>query len=124
MNIQIFGFTDCQDTRKARRFFAERRISVHFVDLEERPAARGELRRFAEKFGAVALIDNESPRFKALGLHAAGDSPQRLLERALSEPRLLRTPLVRCGNRVAIGLAPIEWQAWMEAEKKAAAPGT
>lgn len=94
------------------------------MDLEERPAARGELRRFAEKFGAAALIDRESPRFKALGLHAAGDSPQRLLERALSEPRLLRTPLVRCGNRVAIGPAPIEWQAWMEAEKKAAAPGT
>ena len=47
MNVQIFGFTDCQDTRKALRFFAERRVPVHFVDLEERPATRGELRRFA-----------------------------------------------------------------------------
>lgn len=118
LNVQIFGFTDCQATRKAQRFFAERRIPVHFVDLEERPASRGELRRFALKFGAAALIDRESPRFRALGLHAAGDSPQRLLERALTEPRLLRAPLVRCGNKVAIGLASPEWQAWVDEESK------
>ena len=118
LNVQIFGFTDCQATRKAQRFFAERRIPVHFVDLEERPASRGELRRFALKFGPAALIDRESPRFQALGLHVAGDSPQRLLERALTEPRLLRAPLVRCGNKVAIGPAPVEWQASVDEEKR------
>jgi len=118
VNVQIFGFDDCQDTRKAQRFFTERQIPVHFVDLEERPASRGELRRFAEKFGPAALIDRESPRFRALGLRVAGDSPQRLLERALTEPRLLRAPLVRCGNKVAIGLAPADWQAWADEEKR------
>ncbi|HET7344192.1 MAG TPA: arsenate reductase family protein [Methylomirabilota bacterium] len=119
MNVQIFGFRDCQDTRKAQRFFAERRIPVHFVDLDERPAARGELRRFAERFGPAALIDREGPRFKALGLRVAGDSPQRLLDRALTEPRLLRTPLVRHGGKVSVGHAPEEWQAWLDAEKPA-----
>jgi arsenate reductase len=114
---QIFGFTDCQDTRKAQRFFAERRIPVHFVNLKEKPATRGELRRFEEKFGAAALIDNESPRYRALGLHVAGDSPQRMLERALVEPRLLRTPLVRFAKRVSIGHAPDEWTQWIEAAK-------
>src|SRR5256712_11053480 len=114
IQAQIFGFTNCQDTRKAQRFFKERGVSVHFVDLKERPAARGELRRFAEKFGAGALIDRESPRFKALGLRVAGDSPERLLERALTEPRLLRTPLVRFGGRGAIGHAPGAWPGWGE----------
>ena len=71
MNIQIFGFKNCQDTRKAQRFFAERRIPVHFVDLDERPAAKGELRRFAERFGPAALIDKEGARYKALGLRVA-----------------------------------------------------
>ncbi|HBH01974.1 MAG TPA: arsenate reductase [Candidatus Rokubacteria bacterium] len=118
--MQVFGFKDCQDTRKALRFFAERRIAVHFVDLAERPASRGELRRFAERFGAAALIDRESPRFHALGLRVAGDSPQRLLDRALDEPRLLRTPLARSGPRLALGHAPAEWQAWVDAERKAA----
>jgi len=120
LQAQIFGFTDCQDTRKAQRFFKERGVSVHFVDLKERPAARGELRRFAEKFGAGALINREGARFKALGLRVAGDSPERLLERGLPEPRLLRTPLVRCGGRVAIGHAPETWQAWVDATKQGA----
>jgi len=110
MNLQIFGFKDCQDTRKAQRFFAERRIPVHFIDLDERPAAKGELRRFAERFGPAALIDREGARFKALGLRVAGDSPQRLLDRA---------PLVRNGGKVTIGLAPDDWQAWVNAERSA-----
>ncbi len=116
MNVQVFGFKNCQDTRKALRFFAERRIAVHFVDLDERPAARGELRRFAERFGPAALIDRQSAPFRALGLHVGGDSPERLLERVLAEPRLLRTPLVRNGQRVSLGHAADEWRAWVSAE--------
>lgn len=119
MNIQIFGFNDCQDTRKAQRFFAERRIAVHYVDLKERPASKGELRRFADRFGAAALIDKAGARYKAMGLRVALDSPERLLERALTEPRLLRTPLVRSGGKVTVGLALGEWQAWVDAAKKA-----
>jgi len=117
VTIQIFGFNDCQDTRKAQRFFAERGIPVHYVDLAQRPASKGELRRFADKFGAAALIDKAGARYKALGLRVALDSPARLLERALTEPRLLRTPLVRNGGKVTIGLAPEEWQAWVAAAK-------
>jgi arsenate reductase-like glutaredoxin family protein len=49
----------------------------------------------------------------------SGDSPQRLLERALTEPRLLRTPLVRNGGKVTIGHAPDDWQAWVQAERSA-----
>jgi len=115
--IQIFGFNDCQDTRKAQRFFAERRLTVHFVNMKERPPSKGELRRFVEKFGAPALIDKNGPRYRALGLHVSGDSPQRVLARAETEPRLLRTPLVRCGHHVAIGHAPAEWQVWIDATK-------
>jgi len=120
VQVQIFGFTDCQDTRKAQRFFKERGITVHFVDLKERPAARGELRRFAEKFGAEALIDRDGARFKTLGLRVAGDSPERLLERALTEPRLLRTPLARFGGRVAVGHMPDTWQEWVDAARQGA----
>ena len=118
MNVQVFGFKNCQDTRKALRFFSERRIQVHFVDLDERPAARGELRRFQDKFGAAVLLNREHPRFRALGLHVRGDSPERMLERALTEPRLLRTPLVRGANRVTLGYAPDAWRAWIEAEEQ------
>lgn len=115
MNVQVFGFKNDAETRKALRFFAERRIPVHFVDLDERPATRGELRRFQERLGAAAVVDRESLRFRALGLHVSGDSPERLLERALTEPRLLRTPLVRNAHRVTVGDSADEWRAWIDA---------
>ena len=116
MNVQVFGFKDCQDTRKTLRFFSERRLAVHFVDLKEKPASKGELRRFVDTHGAAALIDRGSPRFKALGLHVSGDSPQRQLARALLEPRLLRTPLVRVDQRVSIGYQPDEWASWTKGD--------
>ncbi len=112
--VQVFGFKDCEDTRKARRFFAERRVPVHFVDLKERPASAGELRRFQEKLGSAALIDREGKRFQELGLRVSGDSPERLVQRALTEPRLLRTPLVRRGGKLTIGHQPEEWRRWVE----------
>jgi arsenate reductase len=64
------------------------------------------------------VIDRTSGRFKALGLQVAGDSPQRLLDRALTEPRLLKTPLVRNGAKVTIGHAAETWQAWVEEARK------
>ena len=119
MTVQIFGFRNDPDTRKAQRFFAERRIAIHFVDLAERPASPGELRRFQERLGAGALINRGSPRFRDLGLRVAGDSPERLVARAALEPRLLHTPLVRCGARVTVGHAPDDWAAWVESERQA-----
>ena len=97
---------------------------MHFVDLKERPASKGELRRFAERFGPAAVIDKDGATYKAMGLRVALDSPQRLLERALTEPRLLRTPLVRNSGKVTIGHAPDEWQAWVDAEQTPPSPST
>jgi len=84
-SVQIFGFVDCQDTRKAQRFFAERRVAVHFVDLKRRPAAAGELRRFREKFGAAALVDRQGRRFEELG-RLAGAAPRARAHRAAPSP--------------------------------------
>ena len=71
MEVQIFGIKKSSDTRKALRFFSERRIKTHFVDLNERAASLGELRRFAQKVGVGALIDSSSAAFQDLGLRHA-----------------------------------------------------
>src|SRR5467141_2872252 len=86
MEVQVFGVRKSADTRAALRFFAERRIKVHFVDLNERAASVGELRRFAQKFGLNALVDRESRRFGELGLRSAVLSEERWLENSLSNP--------------------------------------
>ena len=110
--VQIFGTRSCKDTRKAERFFKERRVRIHFVDLRQKAASKGELRRFAQKFGVDALVDRESKRFQNLGLRQAHYGEARWLEILADEPGILRTPLVRAGNRVSIGHAPEEWATW------------
>lgn len=117
MDVQIFGVRKSADTRAALRFFAERRIKVHFVDLNERAAALGELRRFAQKFGVAALIDRDSRRFTELGLGAARLSDERWLEKLSLEPLLLRIPLVRYQQQLTIGSAQETWNAWYAASK-------
>jgi arsenate reductase-like glutaredoxin family protein len=112
MEVQVFGTRSCPDTRKALRFFKERRVRVHFVDLKERAASRGELRRFAQKHGPDALVDRESKRFRDLGLRQAHYGPERWLDLLVEEPLLLRTPLVRNGNEITVGLAEDAWKAW------------
>lgn len=112
MNIQVFGTKKSADTRAAQRFFAERRIPVHFVDLAERAASPGELRRFAQRFGAEALVDRDSRRFGELGLRAARYGEERWLALLAAEPLLLRQPLVRNGTALTIGLATDTWKEW------------
>lgn len=119
MEVQIFGTHKNPDTRKALRFFSERRVRVHFVDLAERPASRGELRRFAQRFGISALVDQASSRYRDLGLAATRYSDDRWIEVLCEEPLVLRQPLVRFGNRIAIGHAELDWRAWAEEAKRA-----
>jgi arsenate reductase-like glutaredoxin family protein len=113
LEVQIFGIKKSADTRKALRFFSERRIRTHFVDLVEKPASVGELRRFAQKFGVMALVDKESRRFDELGLRYAQMSDERWLARLAEEPMILRLPLVRSGNQVMIGADEAIWRVWM-----------
>ena len=122
MEVQIFGVKKSADTRKALRFFSDRRIRAHFVDLDDRPAAAGELKRFAQRFGVEALLDRESSTFGDLGLKHARMSEERWLEKLIDEPRLLRMPLVRQlgpqgGSRLTIGLAEQDWKRWVEETK-------
>lgn len=114
MEVQIFGTKKSADTRRAQRFFAERRVKVHFVDLAERAASLGELRRFAQKFGVGALIDRSSRRYLDLGLQHARMSDDTWLERLADEPLLLAQPLVRNGGKLTIGAAEDEWKRWID----------
>lgn len=115
MEVQVFGTRKSADSRKALRFFAERRVKVHFVDLVERAASPGELRRFLQKLGIDALLDRASPRFADLGLQAARLSDDTWLAKLAAEPGLLRLPLVRHRQDVTIGLAEPTWKTWVEA---------
>jgi arsenate reductase (glutaredoxin) len=112
VDVQVFGTKKSAETRKALRFFSERRIRTHFVDLNERAAALGELKRFAQKFGVDALIDRASRRYAELGLAHARYTDERWLEKLADEPLLLRVPLVRFQHKLTVGIDEAEWREW------------
>jgi arsenate reductase (glutaredoxin) len=108
--VQIFGRRDSRPTQRCLRFFKERRIAVSFVDVAARPMAPAELRRFAQRFGTVALIDTESRTYRDAGLGYLRMDDGELMERLLADPRLLRLPLARCGTRLAVGPDEAAWR--------------
>ena len=111
--VQIFGTKKSSDTRKALRFFSERRVRTHFVDLNERAASLGELRRFSQKFGVEKLLDRESKRFAELGLRTALYGEEKWLTILADEPLLLRQPLVRMQHKLSIGIDETAWKEWL-----------
>jgi arsenate reductase len=112
-SVQIFGLDDSQATRAAQRFFRERRIPIHYVDLRRKPIAPGELRRFTDRLGAAALLDTEGRAFRDAGLGYMRLDPDEIVQRLLADARLMRLPLVRYGNDVTAGRAEPTWKAWL-----------
>ena len=112
-NIQVFGMEDSNATRGALRFFRERRIVVHYVDLRKKPIAAGELRRFVDRLGAPAVMDTDGRAYRDAGLAYLSTDAAAITQRLLADVRLLRLPLVRYGEDVTAGKADETWKAWL-----------
>ena len=119
MEVQIFGLKKSAETRAALRFFSERRIRAHFVDLQERAIAEGELMRFIQRLGLERVLDRQSKRFEQLGLRHSNMSEGRWIEKLMLEPGLIRLPLVRRlgqGNDVSAGGGESTWKSWLTSD--------
>jgi arsenate reductase len=112
MNIQIFGLKKCADTRKAQRFFKERRIRFQFVDLADKGLSKGELRSVAASVPLNQLLNRSSRRFVERGLAHAALDPGRIEAVLLEEPLLFNTPVVRNGRQATVGYCPQVWKGW------------
>ena len=113
-DIQVFGPSDSQATRAALRFFRERRVVVHHVDLRKRSIAAGELQRFVQRLGARALLDVEGRAYADLGLAHMRLDDADIVARLLADVRLIRLPLVRYGNEMTAGRAETTWAGWLK----------
>jgi arsenate reductase (glutaredoxin) len=109
VNIQIFGTEKCQDTKKAQRYFKERRIPFQFVDLTQKGLSKGELKSLKTAVGIDNLVDQEGKTYVRKNLkYLAHDIEEELLKDAL----LLKTPVVRNGAQATVGYQPDAWKAW------------
>ena len=109
MNIQIFGKNKCFDTKKAERWFKERRIKYQFVDLGRYGMSRRELESVKNAVGLDALLDEKDPDAPLVQYLASADAR---LEKLFDCPWLIKTPVVRNGKQATVGYCPDVWKTW------------
>ena len=112
MNIQIFGTKKSFDTKKAQRWFKERRIKFQFIDMREKEMSKGELRSVAQAVGGIdALLNPKSKDEDTLALVQHLAESQRF-DKLLENQQLLHEPIVRNGRQATVGNCPDVWATW------------
>ena len=109
MNIQIFGKNKCFDTKKAERYFKERRIKYQFIDLGRYGMSRRELESVKAAVGLDNLVDEKDPDAPLVQYLASNDAK---LEKLFDCPWLIKTPVVRNGRQATVGYCPDVWKTW------------
>jgi len=111
VNVQIFGVKKCFDTKKAERYFKERRIKYQFIDLKIKALSKGELQNVKAAVGLNNLINQASKDYKKLNLDRIIGATMRE-EILLNNPSLYKTPIVRNGRQATVGFQPDVWETW------------
>ena len=109
MNIQIFGKAKCFDTKKAERYFKERRIKYQFVDIIKFGMSRGELSSVKNAVGLEAMVNTEDEDYPLYKYRASNEAK---LDKLYEEPYLIKTPIVRNGKQATVGYCPEVWKTW------------
>jgi arsenate reductase-like glutaredoxin family protein len=109
VNIQIFGKSKCFDTKKAERYFKERRVKFQSIDLPRFGMSPRELESVLACVGLEALVDERSKDAELLR-YLAYDADKR--RKLFENPALIRTPVVRNGKKATVGYCPEIWKDW------------
>ena len=109
MNIQIFGKAKCFDTKKAERYFKERRIKFQSIDIVRYGMSPREFDSVRRAVGLENLIDPKAKDAEILKYLAFDeDKAEKLLE----NQSLIKTPIVRNGKTATVGYYPDIWKTW------------
>lgn len=114
MNIQIFGKKKCFDTKKAERWFKERRIRVQQIDLVRFGLSGGEFDSVLRAVGGVDRLIDWSCKSPEIDLLRYMDDPRAKEDKLFDHPELMKTPVVRNGKKATVGYCPDVWQTWEE----------
>lgn len=112
MNIQIFGTKKCSDTRKAERYFKERRIKYQMIDLREKDMSRGEFNSVKQAVGGIDSMINENAKDKGVITLMKYLSDSDKEEKLIENQQVIKTPIVRNGRQATIGFCPDVWKNW------------
>lgn len=112
MNIQIFGTKKCFDTKKAERYFKERRIKYQMIDMKEKGMSKGEFNSVKQAMGGLENMIDLNCKDKdllALIMYISEDDKEA---KVLENQKILKTPIVRNGKKATVGYQPDVWKNW------------
>ena len=110
--IQIFGVAKSFDTKKAERYFKERRIKFQSIDLLSKGMSKGEFNSVSAAVGGYEkLIDTSSKAYKDSTLQYLAYEDDKI-EKLLENPAMFKTPIVRNGRQATVGYCPDVWKTW------------
>ena len=112
MNIQIFGKNKCFDTKKAERYFKERRIKFQMVDLIRYGLSGKEFDAVLRGVGGIDNLVDWDGKSPEITLMKYMDDPVAKEDKVFDDPSLMRTPIVRNGKQVTVGYHPEIWDTW------------
>lgn len=101
------------EVQKAERFFKERGVKIQAVDMKKHAPGLKELKLFAQRAGLQNIIHKEGKAYLESTVRFL-NGEQAILEALCRDPRLLRGPIVRMGQKVTVGYQPEVWQQWLE----------
>ena len=112
MNIQIFGANKCFDTKKAERWFKERRIKYQSIDLVRYGMSGGEFDRVLRAVGGIDRLIDWDKKAPEIDLMRYMDDRQAKEDKVFDNPKLMKTPVVRNGKQATVGYCPEIWETW------------
>lgn len=118
MNIQIFGKTKCFDTRKAERYFKERRLRFQSIDLIKYGMSNSEFESVLRAVGGIDRLIDWEAKAPEVALMKYMDDARAKEDKVFDQPALMKTPVVRCGKRATVGYCPEVWAQWQQEEEK------
>lgn len=110
MNIQIFGSSKSFDSKKAERWFKERRIKYQYIDLPSKGLSPREYQSVKKKIGFQSLVNTKCKSYEEL--YMTYITPEAQEEKLLENPQLFQTPIVRNGKEATVGYHPEIWSSW------------
>ena len=112
MNIQIFGRSKCFDTKKAERWFKERRIRFQSIDLVKYGMSGGEFDSVLRAVGGIDNLIDWTVKDPEIDLMRSMDDKRAKEDKVFDQPKLMKTPVVRNGKQATVGYCPEIWETW------------
>ena len=111
--IMVYGIPNCDSVKKARTWLALQQLDYQFHDFKKQGVPAARLTQWEEALGWATLLNRRGTSWRKLDAATQATvcdaaSAQTLM---LSQPSLIKRPVVEWGGRITVGFDPQSWSA-------------